>query len=151
MAPTMSNFLVSLSLDQLRSMHIFHAYFLFHSWREPSDLKTVNTLSKTMILAHENYDLRAIYWETYFFSDKFHHQAYAEEMFQQNPQLPRHLDYDHLLVRAQKYEKESYFRKLLEISLQFDLGEYEQSISFDNLLIFYCKLFLKKIFCTKSE
>ena len=122
------------------AMHICHAYFLFHSWRESSDLKTVDTLSKTMILAHENYDLRAIYWETYFFSDKFHHQAYAEEMFQKNPQLPRHLDYDHLLVRAQKYEKESYFRKLLEISLQFDLGEYEQSMSFDNLLIFYCKL-----------
>ena len=113
---------------------------LLYELDRPSDLKIVSALSKTMITAHDNYDLQAVFWETYFFSDNFNHQTFAEQILQQNPQLPRHLDYDHLLTRAKEYEKETYFRKLLEISLQFDLDEYEQSKSFDSLLVFYCKL-----------
>ena len=64
---------------------------------QQEDLKVVDDLSKTLILAHDNYDLRALYWETYFFSDKFAHQIYADKLFQENPQLPRHLNFDHLV------------------------------------------------------
>ena len=106
---------------------------------QQEDLKVVDDLSKTLILAHDNYDLRALYWETYFFSDKFVHQKYADELFQENPQLPRHLNFDHLVKKSQKYLRENYFRKLLEISLQFDLGDYEKSLTFESLVVFYCK------------
>ena len=67
----------------------------------------------------------------------------SEDVQRTISQLPRHLDYDHLQSRAQKYERENYFNKLLEISLQFDLGDYEKSMSFDGLVVFYCE----SIFC----
>ena len=126
----------------MRNTLYYLKYFmevLLYTKNDTDNLKIVDTASKTLILAHDNYDLRSLYWETFFFSDKFNHQSYADEMFQENPQLPRHLDYDHLQSRAQKYERENYFNKLLEISLQFDLGDYEKSLSFDGLIVFYCK------------
>ena len=130
----------------MRNTLYYLKYFmevLLYTKNDTDNLKIVDTASKTLILAHDNYDLRSLYWETFFFSDKFNHQSYADEMFQENPQLPRHLDYDHLQSRAQKYERENYFNKLLEISLQFDLGDYEKSMSFDGLVVFYCE----SIFC----
>ena len=34
---------------------------------------------------------------------------------------------------------EHFVRKLMQISLQFDLGDYQKQLSFEKMLIFYCE------------
>ena len=66
-------------------------------------------------------------------------------MFKEHPQLPRNLDYDHLLKRAEIYDTENYPRKLLEIALEFDLDDYEKQKAMEQVLIFYSKILFYKI------
>ena len=127
-----------LMIKMLRYFRIFTEELLFE-FENQSDLKILIDASKELIQAHGNYDLRSLIWETYFFSTEFKHQVYAMEMFQELPQLPRHLNFDHLLKRAGIYKQENYYRKLLEIALKFDLDDYEKKQSLEHVLIFYSK------------
>lgn len=103
------------------------------------DLKIIYDQGRQLSLAHDHFYLLALYWETFFFNDEFTNQTFSDQIIQENARLPRYLNFDHLVARAVKYEKESFFRKLLEISLQFDLPNHAKSRALEGLLIYQCK------------
>merc|ERR1712080_125765 len=114
-------------------------------------LKEVYEIGKSCTLAesHHKYDLCALYWETFFFSGDPKHQIYAVELLEAIPELPQKLDYEHLLARLAHYHRrmtfdyhhglEHFHRKLMEISLKFNLGAYQKQRAYENLLIYYCE------------
>jgi hypothetical protein len=93
-----------------------------------------------------NFFFQALYWETFFFSEEYKYQSFADNFLAEHPKLPRYLDMDHLLDRAVRYQQESFFRQLLEISLKFDLEEYEKIRALESLLVFQCKCFFENSF-----
>ena len=88
----------------LRYLEIF---FDSHLLENPTDyqMKFVKNACVNLISAHNHFDLLALYWESFFFSHEFTHQKYSEDLFHEFPQLPRYLDYDRLLDKAEIYGK----------------------------------------------
>ena len=113
-----------MSKNEIMFYTTIYAYF----W---TDYSSIYLYSKNSILA--------LYWETHFFSHELKHQSYADEIFQKHARLPRYLDFDNLVKRAGKYQEVEIYRKLLQITLQFDLDPYEQGKAMNGLLIHYCE------------
>ena len=108
------------------------------------ELDLIYHYGKLLIMTSDHYNLLALYWETFFFDSNFSCQQKAEELLQETPQLARNLNFSHLVNRAEKYDKSSIFRKLIEISLQFDLSEEQKRLAFDGFLIFQCEYIFSK-------
>jgi hypothetical protein len=88
---------------------------------------------------HADYSVLVLFWETLFFSSKFSTQQLSEEFFQEHPKVTRHIDVDRVLARANRQKDEGRFRKLVEISLQYDLEDYEKTRAFEGLLVYQCE------------
>ena len=52
-------------------------------WNDTAILNKIDQASKSLVHIHDNYDLRALYWETFFFSIDYSHQASVS--FPENP------------------------------------------------------------------
>ena len=129
-------------------MTIYHSYSnsIHISFAEAEKLENLPELDliyhygKLLIVTSDHYNLLALYWEIFFFDfSHFSSGQKAEELLQETPQLARHLNFRQLTNRADKFDKVSIFRKLIEISLQFDLSEEQKRLAFDALLVFQCK------------
>ena len=129
-------------------MTIYHSYSnsIHISFTEAEKLENLPELDliyhygKLLIVTSDHYNLLALYWEIFFFDfSHFSSGQKAEELLQETPQLARHLNFRQLTNRADKFDKVSIFRKLIEISLQFDLSEEQKRLAFDALLVFQCK------------
>ena len=104
------------------------------------ELDLIYHYGKLLIVTSDHYTLLALYWEIFFFDfSHFSSGQKAEELMQETPQLARHLNFSQLANRADKYDKVSIFRKLIEVSLQYDLSEEQKRLAFDGLLVFQCK------------
>ena len=122
----------------LRFLRLFIEEALF-TFNNQELLKIVFESSKDLASTHEEFELQLLFWETHFFSSEFKHHAYAEELFQLNPRLPRYLNFEHLLAKADKYGVESIYRRLLEITLQFDLDSHQKKLALSYLLLYQCE------------
>jgi len=75
-------------------------------------------------------------WEGLFFSPKFESQEKAENMLEELPQLVKFLNIDPVITRAQQYNREELFRRIMELTLRHNATAYNKSRSFEALLAF---------------
>lgn len=88
---------------------------------------------------HGDFSLLAYCWETLFFSGKFEMQERADKFLVANPKLPHYLDADHLLARANRFNSEPVFRRLVQMCLLYDQDDYEKTRFFEGLLVCQCE------------
>jgi len=97
--------------------------------------------SGSLMLASEHNDVYLLltYWEALFFSTKYDHQLLADQLIEEIPQLVSAMSIDSVITRANSYDKEDIFRKLIELILRNNGSDYNKSRSFEALLGYLIK------------
>jgi len=104
--------------------------------RENQFLAALKSGSLRLASEHRDVYLLLTFWEALFFSTSYEHQTAADKLLEELPQLVQYMQIDSVVSRAEKYQTESYFRKLIELNLKYNGSDYNKSRSFEALLRF---------------